>query len=239
MVVSMSPSTPDQSSQHQYEKPVVANEVPSIASEELEEERANTMHQLLARQLEYYFSTANSDKDTYLSTLRSLNDGYVPLSIIANFGKVQALAPFDGALPAVQTAVTAYSNLLDVVHVDSETGRRLSEEEMDQNPSKKTLLAVGPLSGEPIPMELISTALGGTSPATSPAAAMETPVTTRNIATSLLITPGSNSSGGGVQNTVILREAPEGTTEESVRNLFSFDGCPAIESVHLDLQNYW
>ena len=45
----------------------------------------------LSRQLEYYFSTANLKVDTYLQTLRSLNDGCVPIPILANFSKVQMI----------------------------------------------------------------------------------------------------------------------------------------------------
>ena len=39
----------------------------------------------LARQLEYYFSIANLDKDTYVETLRQLNDGYVQIPSGAGF----------------------------------------------------------------------------------------------------------------------------------------------------------
>lgn len=45
----------------------------------------------LSQQLEYYFSTANLKVDTYLQTLRSLNDGCVPIPILANFSKVQMI----------------------------------------------------------------------------------------------------------------------------------------------------
>jgi hypothetical protein len=50
---------------------------------------------LLARQLEYYFSQQNLSKDTYLTTLCELNDGCVPLAILANFGKVRLLTRQD------------------------------------------------------------------------------------------------------------------------------------------------
>ena len=96
-----------------------ANAVTEVAEEETPEQREQRIltHRLLARQLEYYFSTANLSKDTYLSTLRELNEGYVPLSIIANFGKVQALAPYESALTAVRTAANDHSDLLETVEL--------------------------------------------------------------------------------------------------------------------------
>jgi La domain len=192
---------------------------------------------LLARQLEYYFSTANLAKDTYLSTLRSLNDGYVPVSIIANFGKVQALAPLDSAFAAVKIAATDFSDLLEVVVVNSDTGKRVLNH--DEKPSK-TVLAVGPVSGEPIPMnKFYSCALSDAESVSSQEKDehVVTPATSKSLATSFSSASGRGSNG--VQNTIILRETPDGMTEEVVRELFAFEGCPAIESLHLDLQNCW
>jgi hypothetical protein len=200
------------------------------------EEQRKIIHRLLARQLEYYFSTANLAKDTYVSTLRSLNDGYVPVSILANFGKVQALAPLESALGAIPVAVADFSDLLEVVQIDAESGKRVSAADRGGNKKKagKTVMAVGPISGEPIPMEQISTSLGGTAGTSTPVA---TPTSAASMATPTA--PPTDASTGNVQNTVIIREAPEGTSEEVVRTLFEFDGCPSVESVHLDLQNCW
>ena len=50
-----------------------------------------TVYKALARQIEYYFSSQNLMADTYLQTLRELNDGCVPVSIIANFSKVKTI----------------------------------------------------------------------------------------------------------------------------------------------------
>ena len=97
------------------------------AEEETPEQREQRIltHQLLARQLEYYFSTANLSKDTYLSTLRDLNDGYVPLSIIANFAKVQALAPYESAWTAIRSAASDHSDLLETVELKE--GKKISQ----------------------------------------------------------------------------------------------------------------
>lgn len=175
----------------------------------------------LARQVEYYFSTTNLAKDTYVSTLRSLNDGYVPVSIIAGFGKVKTLVPYD-AVNAVTRAATEYSKLLHVVEIDTKSGKRVSAAADDggeagaedgSNSPRSTLAGVGPVNGKPIPVEAIRSA-----PATPPAVKSVAPQ---------------------VQNTVIIREVPEGTAESHVRELFTFDKCPPIKSLHLDVANCW
>jgi hypothetical protein len=165
----------------------------------------------LARQVEYYFSSANLSKDTYVSTLRSLNDGYVPVSIIANFGKVKSLVQYD-AFNAVRTAATEFSELLEVVEIDTQTGKRVKADE--SNSSDVPLIeVVGPISGEPIPLSVI------------PAAPVTPPV--------------AKSTVPAVQNTIIMREVPEGIEESHIRQLFNFENCPTVESLHLDVANCW
>ncbi|CAJ1930139.1 unnamed protein product [Cylindrotheca closterium] len=169
----------------------------------------------LARQVEYYFSATNLNKDTYVSTLRSLNDGYVPVTIIANFGKVRSLAPYD-SVEAVRRASEEHSGLLEVVQIESTTGKRISCKE-DQGTS--FVQAVGPIGGEPIPTSKLSaktammTSVGCTVPVahTSPA----------------------------VQNTVVLREVPNTMQESDIRRLFAFERCPSIQNMHKDVANCW
>ncbi|KAG7368565.1 La domain containing protein [Nitzschia inconspicua] len=197
--------------------------------DQLKKQQEQRVFQLLAKQLEYYFSTVNLEKDTYLSTLRSLNDGYVPVSIIANFGKVQSLVPLESAFEAVQTAATNFSNLLEVVMVSSDTGKRV----LNDDKSLKAVVAVGPVTGEPIPMDhlLSGPTVGG------PHRSFQGQTSnSKDLATSFSASPSISST---VQNTIILRETPDGVSEESIRELFAFEGCPAIESLHLDLQSCW
>mmetsp|Transcript_51234 Transcript_51234/g.123687 ORF Transcript_51234/g.123687 Transcript_51234/m.123687 type:complete len:663 (-) Transcript_51234:159-2147(-) len=52
-----------------------------------QQQQAEYLYKTLARQLEYYFCTKNLLRDTYVQTLRSLNDGCVPVSILVGFGK--------------------------------------------------------------------------------------------------------------------------------------------------------
>jgi hypothetical protein len=186
-------------------------EFPSPAVDELKiPEIGEALLERLARQVEYYFSSANLSKDTYVSTLRSLNDGYVPVSIIANFGKVKSLVQYD-AFNAVRTSATEFSQLLEVVEIDTQTGKRVKSDE--SNSSDVPLIeAVGPISGEPIPLSVI------------PASPVILSVVTS-------IAP--------IQNTIIIREVPEGTEESHIRQLFAFASCPAVESMHLDVADCW
>jgi len=168
----------------------------------------------LARQVEYYFSDVNLEKDAYVSTLRSLNDGYVPLSIISNFGKVRTLVPHD-TMESVRKAVTDYGDLLEVVLVDMLTGKRVDEAIVASTTKQQTTIeAVGPKTGEPIPIDSIQKY------SASPVAPM--PI-----------------AGAPIQNTVIIREVPEGTDDSHIRDLFSFKPCPPIQSLHLDVANCW
>jgi metal-sulfur cluster biosynthetic enzyme len=168
----------------------------------------------LARQVEYYFSAANLSKDTYVSTLRSLNDGYVPISIIANFGKVKSLVPYDG-FNAVRKAATEFSDLLEIVEINTQTGKRVSETEPHNDTAEppSTLEAVGPIGGQPIPLS--------------------------KIAASPVSSPTNVKLVSSVQNTVIIREVPQSTEEAHVRELFTFESCPSIQSLHLDVGNCW
>ena len=97
----------------------------------------------LARQLEYYFSQANLEKDTYVETLRQLNDGFVPVSILQRFSKVQTLVPFE-TVEAILKATVEHTSLLEVASIDSKTGKRVEEE------NANTILAIGSCSGEPL-----------------------------------------------------------------------------------------
>lgn len=97
----------------------------------------------LARQLEYYFSQANLERDTYVETLRTLNDSYVPVSILQRFQKVQAFTPIETE-DAIVKAATEFSSLLEVVYIDTKTGKRVHAA------SGHTLLAVGTITREPL-----------------------------------------------------------------------------------------
>ena len=114
-----------------------------------EEEHDSVFFSSLARQLEFYFSPANLFRDTYLQTLRSLNDGYVPVVIVANFAKIQAICSPRNEQERIQAVVKAasdYSAVLEVVSISTLTNKKVQDEDV------MTILAVGPSSSSPTPL---------------------------------------------------------------------------------------
>lgn len=108
-----------------------------------EQEQQDALLSLLARQLEYYFSPTNLAHDTYLQTLQSLNDGHVPISIVANFAKVQAICSTahveeEARVQAVTKAAMEHSQMLQVVYISTLTNKQVSSS------SENSILAVGP-----------------------------------------------------------------------------------------------
>lgn len=167
-----------------------------------EQEQHDLLLSALARQLEFYFSPANLSRDTYLQTLQSLNDGYVPVSIIANFAKIQAI--YSGQeeharIQAVVKAATLHTGVLEVAYISTITNKKVSDQ--DEN----TILAVGP-----------SKVTSSSSTSLSSLVSPKTPI----------------------QNTIIIREAPEDVVEEDVRGLFD-ESCPPLQDVHEDVANCW
>lgn len=201
--------------------------------EETPEDREQRIltHQLLARQLEYYFSTTNLSRDTYLSTLRDLNGSYVPVSIIANFGKVQALVPYDSALDAVVVAATDHSDLLEIVELD-EGGKKVERNQgVETEQTTTIILGVGPITGNPIPASEISIMTKSKQTSNS--------LPSSNSVASLKKGRSDASLGSAVQNTIILRDVSKDVNEDTLRSLFDIDGFPSIESTREDLHNCW
>jgi len=210
---------------------VVVPQAPKPHEETREEKEQRILtHHLLARQLEYYFSTMNLSRDTYLSTLRELNDSYVPVSIIANFGKVQALAPYESALEAVVAAATDHSDLLEIVELNEE-GKKVARNEDDKNDETAIILGVGSVTGEPIPMSQI--------PKTTKPKRTNTPLPSSDEVASPKTGASVASSSSYVQNTIILREVPKDVNEDTLRSMFDVEGFPSVESVRDDLHNCW
>lgn len=110
-----------------------------------EHEQQDILLSSLARQLEFYFSPANLARDTYLQTLQSLNDGYVPISILANFAKVQAICSSQEEQARIIKAVSLHTAILEVTYISTVTNKAVPEQ--DEN----TILAVGP-SRQPLSM---------------------------------------------------------------------------------------
>jgi hypothetical protein len=192
----------------------------------------------LAKQLEYYFSFQNLANDTYLQTLRGLNDGCVPVSILANFSNVKLLLPVaddDVRIHAILQAATEYSELLSIVSIDTSTGTVAT----DETPSSaKTILSVGPVGKEPL--RLSSTAT--TRPVPTRPEVAETTVAAANTNNTASTTSSSSVAPSTLTlcTTVILRDVPSDVTNDQVRELFEqLQDCPAVTSIHEDVGHCW
>lgn len=187
--------------------------------------------QSLARQLEYYFSEQNLAKDTYLQTLRELNDGCVPVTILANFAKVKAiLTPSSNnncalwmqeeemRIHAILQAVNEYyTDVLQVHSIDTATGKIATD---DTPSSAITILAVGPDD-----RNKSSSSISAVLPSVSSVSSLQQHYAEKDC----------NSS-----NTIILRDVNPVVTEAEVRGLLDeIDKCPPVVSIVADVANCW
>lgn len=193
-----------------------------LSEKEIAQQKEIQQLQALARQIEYYFSQQNLANDTYLQTLRSLNDGCVPVSILANFAKVKAiltpskagssskkvpaavlLQEEEARIHAVLQSVNEYTDLLKIHSIDTATGKIAT----DETPSSAlTILAVG--------------------------AAVQEPLVHAGSSSSSLMQPTETS-------TIILRDVDPVVKEEELRGLLDGLECPPITRVVSDVANCW
>ena len=169
--------------------------------------------------MEFYFSKQNLFSDTYLQTLRGLNDGCVPVAILANFSKVKAILTPAGyerkpaalllqeeevRVHAILQAVSEHTELLRICSIDTTTGKITT----DETPSSAiTILAVGLATNE-LP----------SIPSVQSLASLEE--------------TGSN--------TIILRDVDPSITEEEVKTVLeNVEECPPVVCVARDVANCW
>jgi La domain len=224
--------------------PLVASTTSSatMMSGSAEQQQQQLMYetlQALARQLEYYFSKPNLAKDMYLQTLRSLNDGCVPVNILANFAKVKAILtpqvvnnnnnnsphqhggggkkPTLSATELLLLEETRTHSILQAVNEYTELLQIHSIDTVtgrivsDETPSSAiTILAVGPTSDDGVVVPCPPVAVS-----TSMAALEST-------------------------STIILRDVQPVVTEAEIRELFaSIPDCPAIMQAVSDVAYHW
>ena len=180
------------------------------------------MHSQLAKQLEYYFSEQNLFKDTYLQTLRDLNDGCVPLLVLANFAKVHLLTnrvDESERQAAVMEAIEKHSEVLCVYRIDRKTSKVLEQGTTDDSHSHTadlhdTILAVGTRDRRPLP--------GAVTMLPTLVPSVQAPITS------------------SVMNTLILRDVDPVVTCDDVRLLLEeLEGCPTIISLRPDVAYCW
>jgi len=167
----------------------------------------------LARQLEYYLSSQNLAKDTYVETLRSLNDKCVPVSILANFSKVRQILMAVGVIDeharrhAVWQACNHYSSKLRTVSINTKTGKQIvgDDDQSQDNVTESTIMGVGTMDNEPITI-------------------LEAPMPMPSLE---------------FANTIVLRDVAPQVSQEDIHALFKFEGCPPVISIVPDVAQCW
>ena len=175
----------------------------------------------LACQLEYYLSVKNLSKDTYVQTLRNLNDGCIPVSILASFTKVKGILLAGAGIvdessrsQAVLDAASQYSSKLRVVHIDTKTGKTISDTDSnedglaaeDSTRYNNAIVAIGTMDNEPIAILSEQPSL----PVTSDFA-----------------------------NAIVMRDVAPEVTAEEIYALFQYEGCPPVICITPDVANCW
>lgn len=241
------------------ESPKLGVVVPT--EKELAQQQESLQLQTLARQLEYYFSKQNLATDTYLQTLRDLNDGCVPVTILANFCKVKAilkttttpeqqhqkktsaqhkssllLQEEELRMHAILQAVNEYyTDLLQVHSIDTATGKIATD---DTPSSAITILAVGPV--------VRSSNTANATATTAVSKELQSP----GSITALVAASSPSSSSleqqpppavvADYSNMIILRDVDAVVTDAEVRGLFDdIEECPPVVSVVSDVANSW
>ena len=173
----------------------------------------------LAKQLAYYFSTENLKTDTYLQTLRNLNDGCVPVNVLANFSKVKALLWATHSLTncflqeaarqdIIMQAVRQDGTTLHLEQVDTATGKIVPEDAQDKPAA--TIWAVRPDSSEQKEQ--------------------------------LLLEEQQKEEAASVfTSTILFRDVRPNVTKEEILHLLAheIDDCPPLISVNQDVANCW
>jgi hypothetical protein len=201
------------------ETPILTNDASSLQDNE-------ELISALAKQLQYYFSSQNLAKDTYLNTIMQLNSGCVPISILTGFANVNRI-------------VVKFAGDVDIADIDVQS--LLQKSALGSNDLKIVLLGHdglvlathgddgfeaqrGPLTFDAIGSrsDYISTSNANAKPEGTAAAVEE---------------------ADKKLTTVILRDVPESATEEDIRNIFKTDDsnvvAPTITSVQKEVGQCW
>ena len=188
----------------------------------------------LSRQLDYYFSQKNLSQDTYLKTIMELNSGHVPVSILSNFANVNriistALSTQQEDLkntdvewlvrqPAIESDVLEVVRLNQNGNVISRLGENdaASMKREDYTPppeesGKPTFVAIGPSPLLPLDsVEELNISDTGKKDSSRDSRAQ----------LSVQKMKKTNQTKNSSCNIIILRDVPEGATENDIRNIF-------------------
>jgi hypothetical protein len=223
----------------------------------------------LTKQLQYYFSPQNLKKDTYLNTIMQLNSGFVPITILSGFANVnkiiarnttqKILAAAKGTTGTTDsTTPTAPTTIADLT--DGDVQRLLEKSALKSQALKMVLLdqdgkiiaSHGDEEFEakkgPLTFEAIGSCSEYVHVATESAAAGVNEDANEN---QEVENSSSSQEEERKASTVILRDVPDGATEDDIRRVFKRDANdasgddeddiaePNITNVYKEVGQYW
>lgn len=108
---------------------------------------------LLKQQLEFYFSSRNLVRDTYLQTLLQRNDGGVPLTIVADFDRIRAICLAGNPQVRLEMLMEAVnmSQSLTIIHVDVDGIERVRSVDHHQGFQGRLVPCVATHNKQPLP----------------------------------------------------------------------------------------
>lgn len=175
----------------------------------VEEEVVNA----LRVQLEYYFSFENLSKDTFLCSIMSSSRTEMEQRSGTQHGRhapIVMLARFG----KVKKIVNNFDTIIDL-HQYLKLAA-LASDHLEVVPiNGSQLLAIGPKSGSPLPYE--------------------SDFQKADLPPAVEVEPLKHTD----RNTIILREMPASTTQLQVQDIFSWESCPIVKSVHADVGYCW
>lgn len=174
----------------------------------------------LSKQLQYYFSPQNLAKDTYLNTIMQLNSGFVPISILVNFGNINRIVGrFATGLGMDDTVDIDVSNLLRKSALSADSGLQI----VLLNQEGQVLATHGDDNFDELKETVTFEGIGSCSTANKNGDEAD-----------------SDVSAADKASTVILRDVPESATEDDIRSIFqSDDFSPNLTNIEKEVGQCW
>ena len=217
-----------------------------------QQQREQQQLQTLARQIEYYLSPENLATDTYLQTLRQLNDGCVPVSILANFAKVKAILTSCPSPPSSGTTTAAHAKKNGGGSHNNNKAKVAAAAVQEEEARIHAVLQAVNEYTDLLQIHSIDTATGTITTDETPSSALTILVvgappqplssTTTTTTTTTCITRVSSSASMPLPetSTIILRDVDPVVTEAEVRGLLEgVQHCAPVLRVVADVGNCW
>ncbi len=187
----------------------------------------------LTKQLQYYFSPQNLEKDTYLNTIMQLNSGFVPVSILINFANVnRIIGSFASRMGISDIEDVNVADLLRKSALTSPSKLKIVLLDQDGNP----IASHGDVNFDSLKGGLTFEAFGK---------CVSDGDDSTGISTGEIDVPTNEEDEMQASSTVILRDVPEIATELDIRGIFEKSASnkniasPIISNVQKEVSKCW